>query len=41
MFWLYLSNTLAILFSIGLLIPWARIRMARYRLSRLVLENPV
>lgn len=31
LFWIYLSNTLAILFSIGLLVPWARIRIARYR----------
>ncbi|MBL1142507.1 MAG: DUF898 domain-containing protein [Proteobacteria bacterium] len=28
--WLYISNTLAIIFSLGLLIPWAQIRMARY-----------
>jgi uncharacterized membrane protein YjgN (DUF898 family) len=31
MFWLYFSNTFAILLSLGLLIPWAKIRMARYR----------
>ncbi len=30
-FWLYLGNTAAIIFSFGLLIPWAMIRMARYR----------
>jgi uncharacterized membrane protein YjgN (DUF898 family) len=30
---LYLSNLLAIVFSLGLLIPWAKIRMARYRLE--------
>ena len=34
---LYLFNTLGILLSIGMLIPWAMIRMARYRASRLVL----
>jgi len=28
-----LTNTLAILFTLGLAIPWARIRMARYRAS--------
>ena len=28
--WLYLSNTLAIIASAGMLIPWSRIRMARY-----------
>jgi uncharacterized membrane protein YjgN (DUF898 family) len=34
---LYGLNTLAILLSLGMLIPWAMIRMARYRASRLVL----
>lgn len=28
--WLYISNTVAIIGSAGLLIPWAKIRMARY-----------
>ncbi len=37
MLWLYLSNAAAILFSLGLLIPWAQIRMSRYRLSQLTL----
>ncbi len=32
---LYASNALAILLSLGLLIPWAHIRSARYRLSRM------
>ncbi|MGC1550123.1 MAG: YjgN family protein [Rhodanobacter sp.] len=32
---LYLTNALAILFSIGLAIPWARIRLARYRAAHL------
>jgi len=34
---LYLTNTLAIVASAGMLIPWAMIRMARYRASRLTL----
>jgi uncharacterized membrane protein YjgN (DUF898 family) len=34
---LYALNTLGILLSAGMLIPWAMIRMARYRASRLVL----
>jgi uncharacterized membrane protein YjgN (DUF898 family) len=34
---LYLVNTLAILCSAGMLIPWAMIRLARYRASRLTL----
>ena len=33
--WLWLSNLAAIVVSIGLLIPWARVRMARYRIERL------
>ncbi len=35
--WLYFSNTLAVIFSLGLLIPWAMIRMARYRISNIAL----
>ena len=31
--WLYIVNTLAIIFSLGLAIPWAMVRTARYRLS--------
>jgi uncharacterized membrane protein YjgN (DUF898 family) len=34
---LYFFNTCGILLSIGMLIPWAMIRMARYRASRMVL----
>ncbi len=35
MAWLYLSNAVAIPLSLGLLTPWASVRLARYRLSRL------
>ena len=31
MLYLYVTNTLAITFSLGLLIPWTKIRVARYR----------
>lgn len=31
MMYLYVTNTLAILFTLGLAIPWAKIRIARYR----------
>lgn len=31
--WIFLSNTLAIICSLGLLIPWATIRTSRYRIS--------
>ena len=37
MAWLYLSSAVAILFSFGLLIPWASIRITRYRMSCLAL----
>jgi uncharacterized membrane protein YjgN (DUF898 family) len=37
MLWLYASNALAILLSLGLLIPWAQIRVTRYRLDNLKL----
>ena len=33
LFWLYLSNVLAIVGSAGLLIPWAVVRVMRYRLE--------
>jgi uncharacterized membrane protein YjgN (DUF898 family) len=33
--WLYISNGLAILLSLGLLIPWAVVRSFRYRAQRL------
>ncbi len=31
LFMLYLTNTLGIVFTLGLFIPWAQVRMARYR----------
>jgi uncharacterized membrane protein YjgN (DUF898 family) len=37
MLWLYLSNAVAIVLSLGLLLPWAQIRMARYRIAKLKL----
>lgn len=37
MAWLYLTNTLAVALSLGLLLPWTRVRMARYRASCLEL----
>ncbi len=36
---LYIVNTLGILVSCGMLIPWAMVRMAKYRASRLVLQT--
>ena len=39
MIWIYLSNAIAIVFSLGLLIPWASVRTVRYRLSNLVVYS--
>lgn len=33
--WIHFSNMLAIILSIGLLIPWTKIRLARYRIKKL------
>ena len=35
--WLYASNLIVISISFGLMIPWAKIRLARYRASKLLL----
>ena len=39
--WLYFTNMLAIMFTIGLATPWAQIRMARYRTSKLSIIGDV
>jgi uncharacterized membrane protein YjgN (DUF898 family) len=39
LFGLYFANALAVLFSFGLLIPWAAIRTARYKLERITLQS--
>lgn len=35
MFWIYFTNTVAIICSMGLLIPWAKVRLAKYRINNL------
>jgi uncharacterized membrane protein YjgN (DUF898 family) len=35
--WLFASNTVMIVLTLGLFIPWAKVRIARYRASRLCL----
>lgn len=35
--WLYLTNTLSVIFTLGLATPWAQVRLARYRLEHLAL----
>ena len=37
--WLYLSNVVAVLATVGLATPWVTIRMARYRAGRLAIEG--
>ena len=39
LFWLYLSNTFLIILTVGLFIPWAQVRAARYRAQCLTLET--
>ena len=39
LFWIYLGNLFAVIVSLGLLIPWAKIRLARYRFENLALET--
>jgi uncharacterized membrane protein YjgN (DUF898 family) len=36
--WIYVTNTLAVVFTLGLAIPWAKVRLIRYRISALTLE---
>lgn len=38
MAWLYLSSAIAILLSFGLLVPWASIRITRYKMENLALD---
>jgi len=38
MFWIYSSNLIAIVCTLGLAAPWAKVRMARYRTAHLVLQ---
>lgn len=37
--WLYLSNAILLIFTLGLATPWVQIRMARYRADHLVLTG--
>ena len=39
LFGLYFLNTLGILVSFGLLVPWAAVRTARYKLERITLQS--
>lgn len=37
--WIYFSNIIAIMLSMGLLIPWAKVRLAKYRASKLAMVS--
>jgi uncharacterized membrane protein YjgN (DUF898 family) len=39
LFGLYFLNALGVLFTLGLLIPWAAVRTARYKLERITLQS--
>jgi len=38
LFWIYLGGLLAIIFSLGLLIPWVHVRIARYRIQQVSIQ---
>ena len=33
MIWIYISNGILVALTLGLFVPWAKVRMARYRAS--------
>ncbi|MHB1083668.1 MAG: YjgN family protein [Thiobacillus sp.] len=39
--WIYLSNLVLIALTIGIFIPWAKVRLARYRAGKLVVSGPL
>jgi len=38
--WIYLSNLVLIALTVGIFIPWAKVRLARYRAERLTVAGP-
>jgi len=38
--WIYLSNLVLIALTLGIFIPWAKVRLARYRAERLTVTGP-
>ena len=38
--WIYITNVIAIVLSVGFLIPWATVRLTRYQLERINLTIP-
>lgn len=39
LFIIYLTNTIAVIVSIGLLIPWTKVRLAKYRIGQLTVSS--
>lgn len=39
LFVIYITNTIGIIISLGLLIPWAKVRLARYRINNLAVSS--
>ena len=38
--WIYLSNLILIALTLGIFIPWAKVRLARYRAGHLTVTGP-
>jgi uncharacterized membrane protein YjgN (DUF898 family) len=38
--WIYLSNLILIALTLGLFLPWAKVRLARYRARHLIVSGP-
>jgi uncharacterized membrane protein YjgN (DUF898 family) len=38
--WIYLSNLVLIALTLGIFIPWAKVRLARYRANHLTVTGP-
>ncbi len=38
--WIYLSNLVLIVLTVGIFIPWAKVRLARYRAAHLTVAGP-
>jgi len=38
--WIYLSNLVLIALTLGIFIPWAKVRLARYRAGHLIVSGP-
>lgn len=39
LYWIHLTNAIAVICTLGLLTPWSSVRLARYRLGRLTMQG--